>query len=196
MNEELYHLWLGMFPNMMNNILTEIVEYFGGVYELWNADEATLHQHLSEKRCQTILRYRDEKIVREYKKKLDDRGITYIYPGHHCFPDKLLNIPDCPNLLYAKGHIEELNNNDRYGIAIVGARKASQYGLSNASLFARELSEYNVAVISGMASGIDGEAHKGAIENGAFSIAVLIQERIIKYLKSYVVMELYCQNTV
>jgi DNA processing protein len=197
MNEELYHLWLGMFPTMMNNILTEILEYFGGVYELWNVDEEILRENLSEKRCEAILRYRDEKIVREYKKKLDDRGITFIYPGHEYFPDKLLNIPDCPNLLYAKGRVEELNKRDRYGIAIVGARKASSYGMGNASFFAERLAEHNITIISGMASGIDGAAHKGAIEGGAFSVAVLGCGINICYPKeNYRIFETLCQEGV
>ena len=100
-----------------------------------------------------------KKII-EYKNRLKERDITYIYPGHKYFPAILADIPDCPNLLYAKGRVEELNSG-RVGIAIVGARKASVYGLETAGVFASELSGYDTVIISGLASGIDSRGAAG-----------------------------------
>jgi DNA processing protein len=158
---------------MLNTVLSQILEGFGGAYELWNADEKALKEKLSEKRCKAILESRDENKIKEYKKKLDDRNISFVYPGHCCYPEKLLNIPDCPSLLYVKGNIEELNNPDRQGIAIVGARNASHYGIANAREFGYTLAGYGISIISGLASGIDTEAHKAAMDAESFSIGVL-----------------------
>ena len=153
MDLDLLHLWLGMFPDITNMTMGKILAYFGGLQEL--------------------LELRDEKKIIAYKNRLKERNITYIYPGHPYFPEELLNIPDCPRLLYARGRVEELALN-RPGIAVVGARKASAYGKEIARSFVSKLASYQTNIISGLAAGIDGTAQRAAveIENG-FTIAVL-----------------------
>lgn len=173
MTDDLLHLWLGMFPNLSNHVLGKIVDFYGGAEGLWNAGEDELRAHLTEKQSGMILQSRDEKKIIAYKNRLKERDITYIYPGHKYFPAILADIPDCPNLLYAKGRVEELNSG-RVGIAIVGARKASVYGMENAGLFASELSGYDTVIISGLASGIDSRAQQAAVDSpSGFTIAVL-----------------------
>lgn len=173
MDEDLLHLWLGMFPNILNSTMGKILDFFGGAENLWYADERDIKDNLTEKQSNLILKSRDENRIKEYKKRLNERGISYIYPEHEYFPEALKNIPDCPRLLYARGRINELNKG-RTGIAIVGARKASLYGRRTAELFAKELSYYNTEIISGMALGIDSKAHEAALENpDGFTIAVL-----------------------
>lgn len=173
MTDDLLHLWLGMFPNLSNHVLGKIVDFYGGAEGLWNAGEDELRAHLTEKQSGMILQSRDEKKIIAYKNRLKERDITYIYPGHKYFPAMLADIPDCPNLLYAKGRVEELNSG-RVGIAMVGARKASVYGMETADLFASELSGYNTVIISGLASGIDSRAQQAAVDSpSGFTIAVL-----------------------
>lgn len=173
MNEDLLHLWLGMFPNMLNGVRKKIVDYYGGVKGLWEADADDLREHLMETQAETILSSRKEEFVIDYRKKLDARGITYVYPGHPHFPKKLLSIPDCPQLLYAKGRVEDLAS-DRIGIAIVGARKASAYGKNIARQFATDLAGRHITIISGLAAGIDGAAQGATISvPGGSTIAVL-----------------------
>jgi len=86
------------------------------------------------------------------------------------YPKILKHIPDPPIVLYVKG---ELKEEDKFGIAIVGSRRASFYGLSLAEKFAFELSQYGFTIISGMARGIDSCAHKGALKRGGRTIAVM-----------------------
>ncbi|MBU3803438.1 MAG: DNA-processing protein DprA [Candidatus Cellulosilyticum pullistercoris] len=85
------------------------------------------------------------------------------------YPKLLREIPDPPIVLYVKGHKELLNQTT---IGIVGARKCTEYGYHKAVRLGKELSEYNIVVISGMAMGIDAAAHYGALESGT-SIGVL-----------------------
>lgn len=87
------------------------------------------------------------------------------------YPKKLLKIKNFPSKLYAIGNIELLKS--KYTVGIVGSRKCSEYGRKAAYEFAKEISENDICVVSGMAIGIDGQAHNGAIEGKGKTIAVL-----------------------
>ncbi|MBQ0000108.1 MAG: DNA-processing protein DprA [Clostridiales bacterium] len=86
------------------------------------------------------------------------------------YPEKLRNYAGMPSLLYVKG---KLPDPELPTVAIVGARNCSPYGRTQAFRFARTLSEAGVQVISGLAYGIDGEAHKGALEGSTPTFAIL-----------------------
>lgn len=86
------------------------------------------------------------------------------------YPSRLREISDPPILLYCRGNLELLNSP---AIATVGSRKASARGVEMARGIARALSASGIAIVSGMASGIDGAAHTGALENLGKSIGVL-----------------------
>lgn len=86
------------------------------------------------------------------------------------YPKQLKNIPNPPKQLYFIGNIELLNKNS---IAIIGTRNASGNGKRLASKFSKELVAQGIAIVSGMAKGIDAEAHKATIEAGGKTIAVL-----------------------
>lgn len=87
------------------------------------------------------------------------------------YPERLLKIKNYPSKLYAIGNIELLKS--KYTVGIVGSRKCSEYGRKVAFEFAKEISENGICIISGMAIGIDGQAHNAAIEEAGNTIAVL-----------------------
>jgi DNA processing protein len=88
------------------------------------------------------------------------------------FPPLLAAIHDPPPQLYLRGD-EECSVLARPAAAIVGARTCSAYGRSVARSLARDLGAAGLVVVSGMARGIDGEAHRGALEGGGRTVAVL-----------------------
>lgn len=90
--------------------------------------------------------------------------------GHPDYPRLLLNTADPPVLLHAQGQLRCLQ---APGVAIVGSRHASPQGLDLARDFARALSEAGVTVVSGLALGIDGAAHQGALDGGGDTVAVV-----------------------
>lgn len=102
-------------------------------------------------------------------KRLPD-GIRYISKGEVEFPEKLLELHDCPEGIYVKG---KLPDPSKKTVAIVGARMCSAYGRAVASCFARVLASKDVQIISGLALGIDGAAHHGALLAGGETFAVL-----------------------
>lgn len=89
------------------------------------------------------------------------------------YPRRLLDVKDCPILLYVKGNINILNNYK--SIAIVGTRKPTHYGKKYARAFAKELSKNGFVIVSGLALGCDTEAHEGCIEVEGKTIAILAQ---------------------
>lgn len=86
------------------------------------------------------------------------------------YPEKLLQIKDRPNKIYAVGNIELLNNKS---IAIVGSRISTAYGEYYAAKFAKEISKKGITIISGLAKGIDTVAHKNSKQEKGKTIAVL-----------------------
>ncbi|MCC5881967.1 MAG: DNA-processing protein DprA [Halomonas sp.] len=93
-----------------------------------------------------------------------------LYPGHAAWPALLEQIGDPPPLLWALGDLAAL---EPPGIAIVGSRRPTRDGLSNAAAFGRELASRDWCVVSGMALGVDGAAQQAALEAGGRSVAVL-----------------------
>jgi DNA processing protein len=85
------------------------------------------------------------------------------------FPKLLLEIPDAPKALYVRG---TLPSSDTKLIAVVGSRKMSRYGKDACEYLIQALTGYPVAIVSGLALGIDGVAHKAALSAGIPTIAV------------------------
>jgi DNA processing protein len=85
------------------------------------------------------------------------------------YPKSLFEIPDPPPFLYVQG---ELRCHET-SIAIVGSRRATAYGLQTTARLAEALAAHGVAVISGMARGVDTSAHKGALAAGGRTVGVL-----------------------
>lgn len=86
------------------------------------------------------------------------------------YPPLLLHTADPPLLLYLEGRAELLSANS---VAIVGSRRPTPQGLENARRLARQLGEHGWTVVSGLAAGIDGAAHAGALEAAAGTVAVV-----------------------
>ena len=86
------------------------------------------------------------------------------------YPRQLAQIPDAPLVLFVEGRVEPLH---RPQLAIVGSRHPTALGRDTAVEFARELGRAGLAITSGLALGIDAAAHRGALEAGAETVAVL-----------------------
>lgn len=102
---------------------------------------------------------------------MSNRIIKEIKRGERDYPERLEVLKDdAPEVLYCIGDAGLLN---MPAAAVVGARKASQYGKWAAYGAGKKLAEYDIVTVSGMAAGCDAQAHKGAVEAGGKTIAVL-----------------------
>ncbi|MGI6202906.1 MAG: DNA-processing protein DprA [Eubacteriales bacterium] len=100
-----------------------------------------------------------------------NQGIKLLTPLHKAYPKRLFAIARKPLLLYCRGIIPALDN---YAcIAAVGTRDMSEYGRNNAYTLSFDMARVGAIVVSGMARGIDGVCHRGALDAGGFTVAVL-----------------------
>ncbi len=143
--------------------------------EIKNIDSEIYHEIIKNK--DTLLNTR----MIEYMAK---NAIKYITIYDDIYPDKLKNIYDPPVVLFYKGNINMINNKN---IAIVGARKASQYGIKTAYNISKELSD-KYTITSGLALGIDSASHKGSVNSINSTIAVIGSGLDYMYPKENVVL--------
>ncbi len=106
----------------------------------------------------------------------------YLKPEDRDYPRKLLEHLQDPQPIYYVGRRELF---DAKSIAIVGSRNCTAYGKAVARSLAKRAAEYGVTVISGLAYGIDGEAHKGVLEEGGDTIGVIANGIRVYYPKSH-----------
>lgn len=102
-------------------------------------------------------------------KQLEGTGTEIIVYSDESYPAGLKNIWDPPLVLFVKGTLLEKERN----AAIVGSRKCAAYGLKMTKMISSQLAHAGVCVVSGLARGIDYQAHVSALENGGRTIAVL-----------------------
>ncbi len=120
---------------------------------------------IKEKKQKRIISEKEkvEKVLRENHK--------FIFFEDKEYPKLLKEINNPPLVLFYEGDISLLQYEIK--IAIVGSRSANDYGLNYTEKFAKQLSEYNIVIVSGMAAGIDSKAHRGALNEDGKTIAVL-----------------------
>jgi DNA processing protein len=152
---------------------SKLLQRFGAPGEVFKASYAELLnvEMVGRQTAQAVKAFRDDGWVeRELDRvgRLRIRIVTIQDKGQ--YPPPLMKIPDPPPYLYVKG---ALRSEDHWAVAVVGSRSASTYGLKVTNRLARELVREGVTVVSGMARGVDSEAHLGALAGGGRTIAVL-----------------------
>jgi len=110
--------------------------------------------------------------ARAYEDRLGARGFCFLARSSPSFPPLLRAIHDPPPGLFIRGEADvELLS--RPAVAIVGARACSGYGAGVGRSLGRDLAAAGLVVVSGLARGVDGEAHRGALDAGGATVAVL-----------------------
>ncbi len=117
-----------------------------------------------------ILRADGDQGMAQELQRAEKRGVRMITLLDLDYPELLKTIADPPPVLYIKG---TLIQEDIAAVAVVGTRAASPYGASAARSLSGDLARSGITVVSGLAEGIDGIGHEGALEAGGRTIAVL-----------------------
>lgn len=166
-----YDIWFSN-TNISNSNKLDLLEYYKSSKTIWNLTKKELIKYgLDERNINIILDKKFRINLDIYIKYLENNKIKLIPFNSEEYPNSLKNITNRPAFLYIRGRVENLYDDC---IAIVGARQASNYGEYVARKLAKEISDRNVNVVSGLAIGIDKYAHLGSLDsNIGKTIAVL-----------------------
>ncbi len=171
--EREYLYWLCHVPAMGAVKIKKLYDYIGSYKRIYNIEGKEL-EHLG------LLKQAEASFFEKMKGKkdackselaeLENRGIHFVTPYDREYPKRLLEIYGYPMGIFFKGKLPE---DERPAAAIIGARNCTNYGKQMASYLARELSKAGIQIISGLAWGIDGAGHQGALDAGGDTYGVL-----------------------
>jgi DNA processing protein len=166
--------WIGLssIPGVGRVTFRKLVKQFGSPERVLaaSADELKHFDGLSRKAISMIGSFAwRESAAREFAKAADT-GVSIITMDDPAYPQSLRDTPDPPLYLYVKG---VLKPGDGSAVAMVGTRRPSQYGRTVTYRFAGEIAAAGFTIVSGMARGIDTQAHRGALAAQGRTIAVL-----------------------
>lgn len=168
-----YDYWLDGIKGIGNFRKKYIKQNCISMEELYNIEESSVQNmdklSLTEKEKALLKESKTKKNWKEEYEKIKERGIRFLPFDHSEYPEMLKLYAGMPYGIYVKGKLP----GEKKTIAIVGARRCSPYGESMTLKISEALAEQGVEIISGMALGIDGAAHRGALNVNGDTCAVL-----------------------
>lgn len=166
-----YLVALSAFPKFGPKRLGRISNYFDNYESAYRANlKEYIDAGIEEKVASEFIGMRLTINIDSIIEKLEKENIRVITLRDKEYPEYLAEIYDPPHLLYYKG---KLNASGNINIAIVGARKYTHYGKQIIEKIVPALVANNITIVSGLALGVDTEAHNATLENGGNTIAVL-----------------------
>jgi DNA processing protein len=161
---------LSLVPGLSEENFRRLLVALGGPQQILAASAADLKRIVPQRAAAAVFAQVSREQMREIGTWLDDPVNHILTLADSSYPQTLLQIPDPPPVLYAKGRIDLLN---QPSFAVVGSRNATHQGLAHAESFAHALSDAGLTIVSGLALGIDAAAHRGALAGNSSSIAVV-----------------------
>ncbi len=150
--------------------LRALLDAYGSVERAWHASADQLRSAgLDGRSIGNLLRARSELDLDRELKRIEAAGARVLTWDSPHYPHLLLETDAPPPVLYVKG---ELTQDDAWAVAVVGTRRASTYGREVTRRLAGALARNGITIVSGLARGIDGMAHRAALESGGRTIAV------------------------
>lgn len=172
MDNDYYWYWINNIQRIGNVKRKRLLAGLGSPENVFNADIRIIAgvDGISEMDAKIITDAKNNQKICENFIKLKNSNIMYTHPGAGNYPVRLRELYDYPDFLYFRGRLPE---NDVLSVAVVGSRSCSEYGREVAYKLGYELAARGVSVISGMADGVDSYAHKGALDAGGYTAAVM-----------------------
>jgi len=168
-----HRYWVGfnLVPGIGPVRLRALKDHFGDLSEAWRATPDQLREAgLRRRAIENLLRERARLSLDRELSKIRRTGVHLLCWDDQAYPTHLRNIYDPPPLLYVRG---ELQPADVLSVAVVGTRRATVYGKEAARHLAGGLARNGITIVSGLARGIDAQAHRAALDAGCRTIAVL-----------------------
>lgn len=169
-DDEILWIALSQTPGLGNASLCQLLTRLGSPESIYNASITQLKEVVSAEVASEIKQGVAIDTIQPTLDWLKKDNAHLITLADTSYPQRLLQITSPPAVLYGLGHLQWLNHPS---IAMVGSRNATPQGEKNAENFAENLSAEGLCVVSGMALGIDGAAHRGALKGNGCTIAVV-----------------------
>jgi DNA processing protein len=151
--------------------LRALLDYYGDIEAAWQANPGEWRAiGLNRRLVENLVKVRQSLDLEAELEKLEKLGVSVLTWDSPDYPSPLKNIADPPPTLYIRGN---LASQDEWALAVVGTRRATVYGKECARLLVSGLVKSGITIISGLAYGIDTEAHHTAVKLGGRTIAVL-----------------------
>ena len=171
-NELVYWIWLSLCCRPDSATFPSLLKKFNSAKAVYDATDREISTSLNPRSSdRNLLLRRDLTRASEILAFCEKRKVGILTYADERYPQSLRDIKTPPVLLYYRGVLPDFNTGIR--IAIVGTRRLSDYGRKNAFSLAYDLAKSGATVVSGMATGIDGVAHGGALAAGTATIAVI-----------------------
>jgi DNA processing protein len=167
-----FQIAITQVPSVGSIIAKQLISYCGGPEEVFKQSKQKLLRipGVGEKTANEIVGFNGFKRIEEELKFIEQHGVKTLFYLDDNYPYRLKHQPDSPCMLYALGNAD-LNN--KKVIAIVGTRKATDYGRQFIDQLVEVLAPTDCLVVSGLAYGIDIQAHRAAIRNDLPTVGVL-----------------------
>jgi DNA processing protein len=166
-----YWLALTRVPRIGGARIALLEQHFGSLREAWSAPRSELQAAgLDDTTIRSLFQVRPTVEPEAELAPLEQAGVQAFTWHDPEYPPRLKEIVDRPPLLFVEGTIED---RDEWSVAVVGTRRVSAYGRQMAEELSRGLAANSVTVVSGLARGVDGVAHRAALEAGGRTIAVV-----------------------
>lgn len=166
-----YLLALNAHPKIGSQTIKKMLAAFNdNPKKLWESDGSKIGQFCGEKIRVLFSEAKSDYDPAHEVEKLKQQNIGYLTVFDKKYPSILKEIYDAPAVLYIKGDIKAFDNP---ALAVVGSRKFTPYGKMVSGKLSRDCAKSGVCIISGLALGIDAEAHRAALDAGGITIGVL-----------------------
>jgi len=166
-----YFIGFNLIPHIGPIKLRRLLDHFGDLATAWHASALDLVAAGLDKRAlENLLAAKSKLDLDQEAEKISRAGVRAMSWDDAAYPARLKEIPNPPFLLYMKGEILDA---DEWAIAIVGTRRPSAYGREVTRQIATDLVRNKITIVSGLARGVDAEAHRAALDAHGRTIAVL-----------------------
>lgn len=171
MSEIWYAYWLACVEGITGDRKWELCRKTGSAEAVYYIEEKGISEFIiTEKEWEILKESKKKRNWKEAYQRVADQGIRMAVRGQENYPKRLEELAGMP---YALFFIGEMPQEEIASVAVVGARRCSNYGEKMTLRFVERLAENGIQIISGMALGIDGMAHRGALNVGGKTFAVL-----------------------
>jgi DNA processing protein len=170
--DRLSFLALHFIPGIGDHLVKQLVSYCGSADQVFKTPKGKLLKipGIGQVTAESIKSEKSfHQAEKEFKKAEKEETEILFFTDKH-YPQRLKEVVDAPSILYYKGNV---GLNHPKSIAVVGTRQATEYGKQMAARIVEDLKPYKVLIVSGLAYGIDIQAHKQALKIGLPTLAVM-----------------------